>query len=322
MEHWLHHFPELDPPQLLRSRPQLYHLTVRVMKKIQSLSWYTGVLIAALCLAAVVPWLVGGDFYMLGLAQRPFHALFHLLKPSGRIGHLYGIAGSLLIIIGVIVYTSRKRLRSFSSIGKLKYFLEFHITVCLVGPLLVLYHSSFKLGGIVGVGFWSMTAVVASGIVGRYLWAQIPKGIRGHALSIQELEAENTRLLALLKEQHEFSAEQTEALDRMIDATVPPRGSALKTLWVVVMHDLHLFSRRRKLSAWLSSNGVSPEHMSACVRIAVRRSVMHRRMLFLEQLRRIFQHWHVVHVPFTVILLVIFLVHVGTAILFGYVWGG
>jgi hypothetical protein len=292
------------------------------MKKTKSLSWYTGVLIAMLCLAAVVPWLVGGDFYMRSLAQRPFHAFFSLLKPSGRVGHLYGIAGSLLIIIGVIVYTSRKRIKFLSSLGKLKYFLEFHITVCLVGPLLVMYHSSFKLGGIVGVGFWSMTAVVASGIVGRYLWAQIPKGIRGHALSIQELEAENTRLFTLLKEQHEFSAEQTEELDRMIDATIPSKGTALKTLRVVVVHDVHLFSRRRALSAWLSSNGVSPENMSACITIAVKRSIMHRRMLFLEQLRNIFQHWHVVHVPFTVILLVIFLVHVGTAILFGYVWGG
>jgi hypothetical protein len=292
------------------------------MKKILLSSWFSGILIASLCLAAGLPWLVGGDFYMRSLAERPFHALFHLLKPSGRIGHLYGIAGSLLIIVGVIVYSSRKRIRLFDSAGKLKYFLEFHISVCLIGPTLVLYHSSFKLGGIIGIGFWSMMAVVASGFVGRYLWAQIPKGIRGHALSIQELEAENNRLLTLLKEHHDFSPEQTLVLDRMIDATMPSKGSSLKTLWAVAKHDLHLFSGRRALKAWLSANGVSSDHMSACMGIAGRRSILHRRMLFLEQLRRIFQYWHVVHVPFTVVLLAIFLVHVATAILFGYVWGG
>lgn len=292
------------------------------MKKILLQSWFTGVLVASFCLAAVLPWLAGADFYMRSLGLRPFHPLFHLLKPSGGIGHLYGIVGSAMILVGVIIYSTRKRVRLFESIGKMKHFLEFHIALCLVGPTLIAYHSTFKLGGIVGVGFWSMMAVVASGFVGRYLWAQIPKGIKGHALSIQELEIENNRLLTLLKQHHNFSPEQTVALDQRIDATMPSTSSSLKTLWAVAKHDLHLFSRRRALSAWLSANGVSPDHVSGCVRIAGRRSILHRRMLFLEQLHRVFQYWHVIHVPFTMILFVIFLVHVATAVLFGYVWGG
>jgi hypothetical protein len=279
-------------------------------------------MVASFCLAALLPWLAGGDFYVRSLAQRPFHPLFYLLKPSGTIGHLYGIVGSGMILAGVIIYSTRKRVRYFASLGKMTYFLELHIALCLVGPVAVAYHSTFKLGGLVAVGFWSMMAVVASGFVGRYLWVQIPKGIEGHTLSIQELGNENDRLLALLKEHHDFSPEQIVALDRMIDATMPSKISSLRTLWAGVRHEIHLISTRRALSSWLSANGVSPGHVSACVRIAGRRSILHRRILFLEQLQRVFRYWHVIHLPFTAVLLVIFLVHVATAFLFGYMWGG
>jgi hypothetical protein len=292
------------------------------MKKHLSRSWFAGMLVVMFCLVAVLPWCAGGGFYMSNLAQRPFHPLFHSLKPSGSVGHLYGIAGSVMILVGVIFYSVRKRMRFFALTGKMKHILQFHIALCLAGPALIAYHSTFKLGGLVGVGFWSMMAVVASGFIGRYIWIQIPKGIEGHALSIRDLEAENTQLLAQLREYHDFSVEQTHALDRMIDATMPLKGSSLETLWAVAKHDVHLLSKRRALSGWLSDNGVSRDHESACVRIVKRRSILHRRILFLEQLHRLFRFWHVIHVPFTLILLIIFVVHVTTAFLFGYVWGG
>ena len=259
---------------------------------------------------------------MRSLAQRPFHPLFHLLKPSGTIGHLYGIAGSGMILAGVIIYSTRKRVRYFASAGKMTFFLELHIALCLVGPAAVAYHSTFKLGGLVGVGFWIMMAVVASGLVGRYLWVQIPKGIEGHALSIRELESENDHLLALLREHHDFAPGQIVALDRMIDATMPSTSSSLGTLLAGAKHEIHLISTRRALAAWLSASGVSPGHVSDCVRIAVRRSILHRRTLFLEQLQRVFRYWHVIHLPFTMVLFVIFLVHVAASFLFGYMWGG
>ena len=292
------------------------------MKKLLQRFWFPGVLGASACLAAALPLLAGGDYYLRCLAHSPFHPLFHLLKPSGPVGHFYGIIGSGLILVGVIVYSTRKRVRLFASLGTMKHFLEFHIAVCLVGPILIAYHATFKLGGIVGVGFWSMMAVVISGFIGRYLWVQIPKGIEGQALSIKELETENARLLTLLKEHHEFSPAQTLALDRLIDATMPSRGTSLRALRAVVWHDVRLFFRRRALSAWLSANGVYIDQVSACVSIAGRRSILHRRILFLEQLQSAFQHWHVIHLPFTVVLLIIFLVHVAASVLFGYVWGG
>jgi len=279
-------------------------------------------LVVVFCLAVILPWLAGGDFYLRGIAQRPFHPLFHLLKPSGRVGHMYGIVGSVMILAGVVIYSGRKRIRRFADAGKMKVFLQVHTALCLVGPALIVFHATFKTGGLAGIGFWSMMAVVASGFVGRYLWIQIPKGIEGHAIPIGELEYESERLLEHLEEHHQFSPEQIRALDRMIDAAPPSRNSIAGTLRAVVWHDLRYFARRRTLTRWLSANGVTPDHMAECVTIAGRRSVLRRRILFLEQLHRIFRYWHVIHLPFTYILLVTFLVHVAAAFLFGYLWGG
>ncbi len=110
------------------------------------------------------------------------------MKASGIIGHGLGIVGSLLILLGVFTYMLRKRLRFFSRMGILKHWLEFHIFFCTLGPVLILFHTTFKFGGIVAVSFWSMVAVFLSGIVGRYIYLQIPRSIEGRELTLREME--------------------------------------------------------------------------------------------------------------------------------------
>src|SRR5512135_2149039 len=142
----------------------------------------------------------GFSYYTTPLEQRPFHAQYESLKPTGLEGHAFGIFGSLMIMVGVAMYSSRKRLRVFGGLGRIKHWLEFHIFLCLLGPILVLYHTTFKFGGLVAVSFWSMSAVVLSGVIGRYLYVQIPKGMQGNELSVADLNAENEKLSATLSQ--------------------------------------------------------------------------------------------------------------------------
>ncbi len=53
--------------------------------------------------------------------------------------------------------------------------------------MLVLYHTAFKFGGIVSVSFWSMVLVVLSGVVGRFIYVQIPRTIQGQELGINAM---------------------------------------------------------------------------------------------------------------------------------------
>jgi hypothetical protein len=279
---------------------------------------YVIVLMSLAALLTIVLGLYGADYYATPLSDRPFHPQYDELKPSGIISHGYGIVGSLMIITGVTMYSSRKRLRVLSGIGKLPTFLEFHIFLCLTGPLLVLYHTTFKFGGLVAVSFWSMTAIVLSGIIGRYLYVQIPRGIQGHELTVADLDKELGRMSARLMVDFALSAETIERIDSLSDARTGAREMGLvKILWFLVVDDMF---RSKAISSSVRALGLRRDAEHSLASAFHARHVLHRRILLLEQVRRFFHYWHVIHIPFSIIMFVILFVHIGVAIAFGYLW--
>lgn len=130
---------------------------------------------------------VGMDFYFLPLEERFYHPDYDFYKASGLMGHGLGIVGTALILIGVLLYITAKKYGYLDRFVRLKYLLEFHIFLCTLGPIMILFHTTFKFGGIVSIAFWSMVAVVLSGVVGRYIYLQIPRTISGRELSLEEV---------------------------------------------------------------------------------------------------------------------------------------
>src|SRR5210317_2089304 len=142
----------------------------------------------------------GYDYYNTPLEERFYHPNHSWFKPSGTFGHGLGILGTLMILFGVSIYIARKRYNLLSKFIRLKYLLEFHIFLCFLGPILILFHTAFKFGGIVSIAFWSMVAVVLSGVIGRFIYIQIPRTIEGRALSLNEVQNMKTDLSSVLSE--------------------------------------------------------------------------------------------------------------------------
>jgi hypothetical protein len=92
---------------------------------------------------------------------------------SGWVGHGIGIAGFILMIMAETLYTIRKRL-SDARWGSMASWLRFHIVTGLVGPYMVLLHTSMKFGGLAGIVMLLTLVVVASGVVGRYIYTATP----------------------------------------------------------------------------------------------------------------------------------------------------
>jgi hypothetical protein len=69
-------------------------------------------------------------------------------------------------------YILRKRFHFMKGLGKLSGWLEFHIFCGMLGPILIIFHSNFKVEGLVSISFWSMIISSTSGIVGRYFYIQ------------------------------------------------------------------------------------------------------------------------------------------------------
>lgn len=258
---------------------------------------------------------IGFDYYALPLEERFYHKNHHNLKPSGFFGHGLGIIGTLLILIGVFGYMARKRIRMFSRIGVLKYWLEFHIFLCVLGPVMILFHTAFKFGGIVSISFWSMVAVVASGVLGRFIYLQIPRTKQGRELSLQEIKDMQNKI------QEDLSAnatlvpifEWTNEIYGIEQARITNPVQYLNVLWRETRNS-------KLLTAKLKEENIPVENIRQIISHVKHERSLHRKIDGLKTMQKYFRYWHIAHLPFAIIMLIIMIVHVVVAVTFGYTW--
>jgi len=93
-------------------------------------------------------------------------------------GHSIGIVGFILMLMTETLYSLRKRTRS-ASWGRMSSWLQFHIFTGLVGPYMVLLHTSWKFNGLAGAVTLLTVIIVFSGIIGRYIFTRIPRTLDG-----------------------------------------------------------------------------------------------------------------------------------------------
>lgn len=279
---------------------------------------YITLLVSIVTFFIIALYLEGHSYYSLRLEERSFHPSHQLLKPSGLIGHGLGIIGSLLILIGVFSYMARKKIRKFSRLGVLRNWLEFHIFLCTLGPLLVLYHTAFKFGGIVAVSFWSMVAVVVSGVIGRYIYVHIPRTIEGRELSMAEIGNMRGELSARLRESYHVNE---GIIDMMQESfTLQPQTENKTIIFKLIAHDRLDKEVLRKIKFELSKHNFTGQSLHEAVDLCKREIALTRRVEMLSTLQDLFRNWHVIHLPFALIMLAIMIVHVVVAVLFGYRW--
>ena len=122
------------------------------------------------------------------------------IPPASELfGHGMGIVGFIFMLMTETLYSLRKRSRSVRW-GRMSTWLQFHIFTGLVGPYMVLLHTSWKFNGIAGVTTLFTVIIVVSGFVGRYIFTRIPRTLDGLEIEgtlSQEALKQARRLLAL-----------------------------------------------------------------------------------------------------------------------------
>lgn len=274
--------------------------------------------IAALVTALLI--INGYQYYALPVEERFFSPLHSALKPSGMWGHGFGIIGTIMMILGVAVYMIRKRARKLFNLGYLKHWLELHIFLCTVGPILVLFHTAFKFGGIVSVSFWSMVLVVLSGVAGRFIYIQIPRTIQGREIDINDLISMREELAEKLKQEMLFDV---RLLDRLNILASPDRYKNLSIWEFMILYVKDFFSIRlflSKLNKNLSVANFTKFRKKEIINKAQAEIILSRRLGMLHSMRNLFKYWHIAHLPFAIAMFVIMIVHVIVTIAFGYKW--
>lgn len=262
----------------------------------------------------------GYQYYSLPVEERFFNASHSVLKPSGVWGHGFGIIGTLMMIVGVTIYMIRKRSRKFFTFGYLKHWLELHIFLCTVGPILVLYHTAFKFGGIVSVSFWSMVLVVLSGVVGRFIYIQIPRTIQGKEIDMNDLVSMREDMMEKMKLEMLFDVRLIKELDELASPERYKSLNILDTLFIYFKDFFRIRSFQSKLKKNLAIAGFSKIKRKEIKNKAEAEIIISRRLGMLRTMQNLFRYWHVAHLPFALAMFIIMVIHVIVTITFGYKW--
>lgn len=279
---------------------------------------YIFTLSAVVAVILVILVLKGMSYYQVPIEERFFHPDYKALKPSGLWGHGLGIVGSLMIIVGVVIYLARKRMRSLSRLGVLKHWLEFHIFLCTLGPILILFHTSFKFGGIVAISFWSMVAVFLSGIIGRFIYIQIPRTIEGRELTLNEVRDLKQNLSEILSTSYKLDE---MSYNIIIEST--RRKAEYHESFGLWKHTRNYFSDQkmiRNIRVILRNNGLTRTETKQVVMLVRDELALNRKIDRLLYMQNLFRYWHVAHLPFAIIMFIIMIIHIGVTITFGYRW--
>ncbi|MEI6141825.1 MAG: hypothetical protein WCP85_21310 [Mariniphaga sp.] len=270
-------------------------------------------LILVVILTTSTLYYIGNSYYSTSLEERHFHPENDSLIASGPIGHGLGVIGSLMMAVGLFTYMARKRIRFFSRVGVLKYWLEMHIFLCTLGPVLVLFHTTFKFGGIVAISFWCMVAVVLSGVIGRFIYIQIPRSIEGREFSLQELEEQKRETNKQLRKTITLDESIYELLDNY-------SGNESKGIGNSFFRSSNERGALRQLKTELKLQQVPKDKTRDILQTYKDQLSLKKRIDRLTLMQDLFKYWHVAHLPFALGMLVIMIVHVTVAITFGAKW--
>lgn len=260
------------------------------------------------------------SFYETPLRERPRHEDYRLLRPAGMVSHTYGVIGSAFMIL-MLTYTLRKRIRVMRNWGMLSYWLDIHIFFGIMGPLLIVLHTSFKAQGLVAVSFWSMVAVATSGIFGRYLYLQIPRNLGGGEIDIKALEDEKRQYTLQLQTEYGLSDNIIKGLEEQNASAINHDSGVVKALMTIVKEDaLRPFKLRQKRLERQTLHNVPPVQRKRISRIARQKAIINRRIVLMNQIQQLFHYWHVIHKPFAIVMYTIMVVHIIVAVWTGYKW--
>jgi hypothetical protein len=270
----------------------------------------------------------GFNYYRLGAEDRPFSEKHHLLRPSGPVGLYLGVFGFFLFC-AIFLYPLRKHWAWLGKIGNTRHWLDVHVAMGLAAPFLIAFHASFKFQGFAGVAFWIMAAVAASGVIGRYVYGQIPRSLNTAEVSMRELQDDQGKFAAELAEQRLLRKEDLALVLELPSAERVQRMPMVVALGEMIWFDflrVIRIARMRRHTVGLAEKILTLGGLRATGHADVERAIasareqakLSKRVIFLSRAEQVFHLWHVVHKPFSYTFAFLALIHIGVVISMGY----
>lgn len=239
-----------------------------------------------------------------------------LYKPGDTLGHSMGwIGGGMMLTL--LLYPLRKRARFMKGFGVLPKWFKLHMLFGILGPTLIMFHSTFHIGSInAGVALVCMMLVSGSGIFGRFFYTKIHHGLYGRQASLQELQA-GMEQSGDVKSTFSFAPDIQQSLEQFrANATDSSKVQQLR-IWNFITIGLRTELLARSLTKTLHHTMYTKAHdenWGAAQMKDMGELYGERRELIRSYLRavrdvaqfhgyeRLFSLWHVFHLPLVIMM--------------------
>lgn len=309
----------VDTPATAPVRPAVKAAAIEAARKgrWKIWAWTFGVALPLLAINVV-----GAPYYLEPMSERVRHPWHALLRPSGTVGLTAGIL-AVAIFIFLWLYPLRKKYKQLAFLGSLGKWMDVHVATALAMPLLLAIHATWRADGVIGLGLLSMMIVIASGVIGRYLYVRIPRARNGVELTREEVAGRRRELIGELAETTGLGV---DVVERTLDVGTPAVGeqSLGKIFMRMLADDLTRWRRKSELQRrWAgvapAGRPLSKAALGEAVRLASQEMSLQQQSRMLEATHRVFRFWHVAHRPFAVTALVAVIIHVIVVLAVGVV---
>jgi len=266
--------------------------------------------VAGVSALAYLAW-KGWDYYPLARPERKLSALHKELRSAGTWGHGVGIVATAFMLSNFF-YAVRKRSRVLTGFGHIKGWLDFHVFVGFMSPLVIAFHAAFQVNNQLASGTYAALAVVVTtGIIGRYIYGLVP--VHGDdAEELEDLAANFERLRAFAAPELAHASGGAALLDR---ATSPVRSGSLIALFLRFPFETAALRVRLAL---LSRRLEHPEHYPDLRAALIKLSRLRWQLRLYGSLKALLRGWRLFHATLAVFLVLALTAHIGVALYLGY----
>lgn len=237
-------------------------------------------------------------------------------------GYWLGVCGGTLMLL-LFAYPLRKRWPMLMRIGQAKHWFVVHMFLGVFGPVTIMAHCTFRIGSVnAGVALFSMIVVALSGLIGRFIYLHIHSGLGGEVDSFDRLRKALGFSAEALHTELSFAPrveERLRSLDQHARRPSHTWGEHLHSLFTLPLY-LRRQRRRCQRETDRRLSRVAPERGWDAAELRKRqlrartlvadytRSI--KRVAQLAAYSRLFSLWHLLHVPFVVVMVVCAITHV------------
>ena len=233
--------------------------------------------------------------------------------PEEGLGYFLGITGGIIMLLAM-AYSMFKYVPVLRSKIKIKAWLNVHIAMGLVGPLLIYIHSTFRIGSLNGgIALISMSLVLLSGIIGRFLYSKTHYGLGGRKAKLGELHKilndENSHIHS--PRLNKFTQRVMRHSTSLLQATWELATYGISRRWIYFRVKQEMLQKLKKLALEHNLTGKEIRKEKRIIKYQLRNylALLHKVALF-KLYERFFAFWRHAHVPLLYLLLISGIVHV------------